>query len=98
MNGPHGGDAGSLGKFSPGQLADQAGALKAQLEAIKQEMIGRDVARAEGNLFRLALSLPSRQNRFDRDAFERDNGTDSLTRYCREIDTGWVMRVNARKT
>jgi hypothetical protein len=55
-------------------------------------------ARAEGNLFRLALSPPSRQNRFDRDAFERDYGADFLTRFCHEIDTGWVMRVTARKT
>jgi hypothetical protein len=84
--------------LSPGQLADQAGALKARLGAIKQEMILRDVTRAEGNLFRLALSPPSRQNRFDRDAFERDYGADFLARFCHEIDTGWVMRVTARKT
>jgi hypothetical protein len=87
-----------LREFSPGQLADQAGALKARLEAIKQEMILRDAARAEGNLFRLALSPPSRQNRFNREAFERDYGADFLTRFCHEIDTGWVMRVTARKT
>jgi hypothetical protein len=86
-----------LRDYSPGQLADQAGALKAQLEAIKQEMIVRDVTRGEGNLFRLALSPPGRQNRFDREAFERDKGADLLTPYCHEIDTGWVMRVNARK-
>ena len=87
-----------LRDFSPGQLADQAGALKAQLEAIKQEMIARDVARAEGNLYRLALSPPSRQNRLDRDALERAWGADFLARYCHEIDTGWVMRITARKT
>jgi hypothetical protein len=86
-----------LREFSPGQLADQAGALKARLEAIKQEMIARDVARAEGNLFRLALSAPSRQNRLDREALERAYGTDFLAPYCHEIDTGWVMRVTARK-
>jgi hypothetical protein len=86
-----------LREFSPGQLADQAGALKVQLEAIKQEMIARDVTRAEGTLFRLALTPPGRQNRFDREAFERDYSTDFLARYCHEIDTGWVMRVNARK-
>jgi hypothetical protein len=39
-------------------------------------MITRDVTRAEGNLFRLALSPPGRQNRFDRDAFERDKGSE----------------------
>ena len=87
-----------LRDFSPGQLADQAGALKAQLEAIKQEMIAREVARAEGNLFRLALSPPSRQNRLDREALERDYGTAFLAGYCHEIDTGWVMRITARKT
>jgi hypothetical protein len=86
-----------LRKFSPGELADQAGGLKVKLEAIKQEMIGREVTRAEGNRFRLALTPPSRQNRFDRDAFEREYGADFLVRFCNEIDTGWVMRVNARK-
>ena len=87
-----------LREFSPGQLADQAGALKARLQAIKQEMIAREVDRAEGNLYRLALSPPSRQNRLDREALERAWGTDFLTPYCHEIDTGWVMRITARKT
>jgi hypothetical protein len=86
-----------LRDYSPGQLADQAGVLKAQIEAIKQEMIAREVTRAEGNLFRLALTPPGRQNRFDRDAFEREYGVDFLSRFCNEIDTGWVMRVNVRK-
>jgi hypothetical protein len=84
--------------FSPGQLADQAGALKAKLEAIKQEMIARDVPRAEGNLYRLALSPPGRQNRLDRDALERDHGLEFLAAYCHEVDTGWIMRITARKT
>jgi len=86
-----------LRDFSPGQLADQAGALKAQIEAIKQEMIAREITRAEGNLHRLALSPPGRQNRLDREALERAWGTDFLSPYCHEIDTGWVMRVTARK-
>lgn len=86
-----------LRDFSPGQLADQAGALKTQLEAIKQEMIARDVPRGEGNFFRLALSPPGRQNRLDRDALERDHGLQFIAPYCHEVDTGWVMRVTARK-
>jgi hypothetical protein len=87
-----------LREFSPGQLADQAGALKAGIEAIKQELIAREITRAEGNLFRLALSPPGRQNRLDRDALERDHGLEFIAAYCHEIDTGWVMRVTARKT
>ena len=60
-------------------------------------MIAREVSRAEGNLFRLALSPPSRQNRLDREALERAYGIDFLAAYCNEIDTGWVMRITARK-
>jgi hypothetical protein len=60
-------------------------------------MIGRQDTRAERNLWRLALSPPGRQNRFDREAFEREYGVELLARFCNEIDTGWVMRVSARK-
>jgi len=43
------------------------------------------------------LSPPSRQSRLDRDRLERIYGTSFLAAYCHEIDTGWVMRITARK-
>ena len=86
-----------LRSLSPGELADQAGKLKAALGQIRDEAIRRELNRAEGNLFRLTLSPPGRQTRFDRKRFEGDNGTAVLAPYFYEEDTSWVMRVVARR-
>ena len=86
-----------LRALSPGELADQAGKLKAALGQIKDEAVRRELTRAEGNLFRLTLSPPGRQTRLDRARLEADKGAAFLAPYLYEEDTGWVMRVNARR-
>jgi hypothetical protein len=82
-----------LRKLSPGELADQAGKLKAALD----EAIRRELHRAEGNLFRLTLSPPGRQTRLDRARLEADHGAAFIAPYLYEEDTGWVMRCSARR-
>jgi hypothetical protein len=86
-----------LRDLSPGQLADEAGKLKAALSDIKDEAIRRELTRAEGNFFRLTLSPPGRQMRLDRARLEADQGTAFLAPYLYEEDTYWVMRCNARR-
>ena len=86
-----------LRDLSPGQLADEAGRLKAALGDIKAEAVRSELTRAEGNFFRLTLSPPGRQMRFDRKRFEADNGTERLAPYLYEEDTSWVMRLAARR-
>ena len=87
-----------LKKLAPGELADEAGRLKAALGRIKDEAIRRDLRRAEGALFRLTLTPPGRQSRLDRAQLETVYGANLIARYCYEIDTDWVMRTSARKT
>jgi hypothetical protein len=83
--------------LSPGELADEAGKLKAALGQIKDEAIRRELTRAEGNLYRLTLSPPGRQTRLDRTRLEADKGAAFLAPYLYETDTDWVMRCNARR-
>ena len=87
-----------LKKLAPGELADEAGRLKAALGRIKDEAIRRDLRRAEGALFRLTLTPPGRQSRLNRAQLETVYGANLIARYCYEIDTDWVMRTSARKT
>lgn len=86
-----------LKKLTPGELADEAGQLKAALGRIKDEAIRRELRRAEGALFRLSLTPPGRQLRLDRAQLEKIYGASLIARYCYEIDTDWVMRTSARK-
>lgn len=86
-----------LRKLSPGELADEAGQLKAALGRIKDEAIRRELTRAEGNLYRLTLSPPGRQTRLDRTRLEADKGAGFLAPYLYEADTDWVMRCVARR-
>jgi len=55
-----------LRKLSVGALADEVGALKERTEAIKDEAIRRGLRKAEGALWKLALSPPGTSNRTDR--------------------------------
>ena len=55
-----------LRKLSPAALADEAGALKAKTEAIKDEAIRRGLKKAEGQFWKLALSPPGESNRTDK--------------------------------
>ena len=86
-----------LRKLSPGELADEAGKLKAALGAIKDEAVRRELRRAEGTAFRLTLSPPGRQTRLDRARLEADKGAAFLAPYLYEADTDWVMRCTARR-
>ena len=86
-----------LRDMTPGELADAAGKLKAQLSDIKDEAIRRELRRAEGNAYRLTLSPPGRQMRLDRARLEEDHGHDLVAPYLYEADTDWVMRCTARK-
>jgi hypothetical protein len=52
--------------WSPAALADEAGALKAKTEAIKDEAIRRGLKKAEGQFWKLALSPPGESNRTDK--------------------------------
>jgi hypothetical protein len=87
-----------LRDLSPGQLADEAGKLKAALSDIRDEAIRRELTRAEGNCFRLTLSPPGRQTRLDRARLEADHGADFIAPYLYEADTTWVMRCSARRS
>jgi hypothetical protein len=55
-----------LRKLSPAALADEAGALKARTEAIKDEAIRRGLKKAEGQFWKLSLSPPGQSNRTDK--------------------------------
>jgi hypothetical protein len=81
-----------------GDLADEAGRLKAALAHIKDEAVRRDLRRAEGALFRLTMIPPGRQVRLDRKAVVDKFGAAEIAACCYEIDTDWVMRCSARKT
>jgi len=89
-----------LRKLSAGALADEAGALKERTEAIKDEAIRRGLRKAEGALWKLALSPPGTSNRTDRALLLQVMGlteNEYLARFTTATQTDWVMRCTARK-
>ncbi len=89
-----------LRKLSPAELADEAGAAKAKTEAIKDEAIRRGLRKAEGALWKLALSPPGKSNRTDRARLLLVLGiteTEFVSRFTSPTDTDWVMRCTERK-
>lgn len=93
-------EAKRLRKLSPAALADEAGALKAKTEAIKEEAIRRGLRKAEGELWKLALSPPSQSNRTDKDRLLAVLGiseSEYVARFTSLVQTDWVMRCTARK-
>jgi hypothetical protein len=89
-----------LRKLSPSALADEAGALKAKTEAIKDEAIRRGLRKAQGEFWKLALSPPGTSNRTDKPRLMAVLGiseNEYEARFTSPVDTGWVMRCTARK-
>jgi hypothetical protein len=98
-----GGDRRETGRgtlWAGGPLADEAGALKAKTEAIKDEAIRRGLKKAEGEFWKLALSPPGESNRTDKSRLLAVPGVSEIeyiARYTSPIHTDWVMKCTARK-
>jgi hypothetical protein len=93
-------EAKRLRKLSPAALADEAGALKAKTEAIKDEAIRRGLHRAEGQFWKLSLSPPGQSNRTDKARllmFIGMSESEYETRFTSPTQTDWVMRCTPRK-
>ena len=93
-------EAKRLRKLSPATLADEAGALKSQIERIKDEAIRRGLHKAEGEFWKLALTPPSISNRTDKARLLAVLGiseSEYTTRFTSPTRTDWVMRCTARK-
>jgi hypothetical protein len=89
-----------LRKLSPAALADEAGALKARTEAIKDEAIRRGLKKAEGQFWKLSLTPPGQSNRTDKSRLLAVLGiseSEYVARYTSPTPTDWVMRCTARK-
>jgi hypothetical protein len=89
-----------LRKLSPAALADEAGALKAKTEAIKDEAIRRGLHKADGQFWKLALTPPGQSNRTDKSRLLAVLGiseSEYVTRFTSPAQTDWVMRCTARK-
>ncbi len=89
-----------LRKLSPGALADEAGALRARTEAIKDEAIRRRLHKAEGQFWKLALTPPGVSNRTDKSRLLAVLGiseSEYVSRFTSPTRTDWVMRCTARK-
>jgi hypothetical protein len=89
-----------LRTLSPAALADEAGTLKAKIEAIKDEAIRRGLKRAEGQFWKLALTPPGQSNRTDKGRLLAVLGiseSEYITRFTSPAQTDWVMRCTARK-
>jgi hypothetical protein len=89
-----------LRKLSPAALADEAGALKAKTEAIKDEAIRRGLKKAEGQFWKLALTPPGQSNRTDKSRLLAVLGiseSEYVSWYTSPVQTDWVMRCTARK-
>ena len=93
-----------LRALKPGELADEAGALKAaiadleeKLETNKTEGIRRDLREVDGTLFRLTLSPPGTRTAFDVALLRQVMGAPFVDHFSKQSDTGWTMRCSARK-
>src|ERR1700731_905596 len=93
-------EAKRLRKLSLAALADEAGALKARTEAIKDEAIRRGLKKAEGQFWKLALTPPGQSNRTDKGRLLAVLGiseSEKETRFTHPTQTDWVMRLTPRK-
>ena len=91
-------------KLSPGELADEVGAVKAQisdleakLDGYKAEGVRRGLTEADGKLFRLAFSPPTAQLRIDGKLLRQIFGDPFADHFSRSVIVDWVMRCSARK-
>lgn len=81
--------------LTPGALADEAGEHKAGLARIKDEMIRRELRRAESERFSIVITPAGTQNRLDRKAAEMKVGP--LDAYCHPVQVGAQMTVTPIK-
>lgn len=94
-------EAKRLRKLKPGELADEALALKKRIDSIREEAIRRGVTRAEGLAGRITLTPPGKQERSDRDPLLQVLGISAaefVSRFCHTVETDWQMRIYPRKT
>ena len=87
-------------KLSPRALADEAGAAKEKIEAIKNEAIRRGFRKVEGEFWKLSLSPPGEANRTDKSRLLAVLGiseSEFIARFCTQTTTDWRMTCTARK-
>jgi hypothetical protein len=92
-----------LRQLSPGALADEVGAIKAQIADLelallsrKVEAIRRGIEAADGELFHLTLTPPTQQLRIDGATIRRVMGDPFADHFSRACELDWVMRCSAR--
>ena len=86
--------------MSPAGLADEAGRLHDELDAVKDEAIRRGLRTAEGGEWRIALSPPGEQQRTDKPLLLRVLGigaAEFAVRFCRPVHTDWRLTITRRK-
>jgi hypothetical protein len=90
--------------LSHGELADEVGAVKAQisdregrLEALKAEAVRRGLREADGQLFRITLSEPTTGQRLDGKLLREVFGDSFVDHFSRQVPLDWAMRCVARK-
>jgi hypothetical protein len=90
--------------LSPGELADEVGAVKAQisdregrLAALKDEAVRRGLLEADGEMFRITLSEPAVQQRVDGKLLRAVFGDPFVDHFSRPVTLDWAMRCVARK-
>jgi hypothetical protein len=87
-------------KLTGGQMADEIGALQAQIDALKAEAIRRKLVRAEGAAFRIVLTPPGTQQRVDKPLLLRALGITEAqytARFCHPVQTGWRLTCTPRR-
>ena len=91
--------------LSPGELADEVGAVKAQIaaredriEVLKAEAVRRGLTEADGELFRITLSAPTFQFRIDSKLLRQVMGDPFADHFSRTVQLDWALRCVARKT
>lgn len=90
--------------LSSAEIADEVGAVKAQisdrevkLDALKAEAVRRGLHEVEGELFRITLSPPGTQLRVDSKLLRQVMGDSFVDHFSRVASTDWVMRCFGRK-
>jgi hypothetical protein len=93
-----------LRRLSAGDIADEVGTVKAQiadlearLDCYKAEGIRRELAEAEGKLFRLTFTQPGTRQLIDGVLLRRVMGDPFVDHFTRTAPTDWIMRCSARK-
>ena len=97
-------DVKKLRALSAGEIADQVGAIKAQiadretqLNEYKAEAVRRGLLEADGQLFRITLSPPGEQLRIDSKLLRVVMGDPFVDHFSKTSATDWVLRCFARK-